>query len=307
MRKILTLLIFIFFAKFYTQQYVPLLQEGNKWYEYNEYYSDGLGEISLTSISIDGEETKNGIVYKKLISNLYSKCLNRYAYPTGCSLTGNPDVFYKLLRETVEERKVYYYDETTNSEVLLYDFSLNIGDEIPYNFPLSAANAEHDPNYIWIINNIIHNGKVFDKTISKTFTKNNSYPNSNNLYEGVGSNLGLLYPPGRPIFEGGNWLVCFENTASGKSCESSFLSSKEILNPEKISVVYSKNSNSFKVVGKSSEKFQATFYDFSGKLLATKMVKSNEDFYINTGSQHGVFIYKLTSSSGVFTGKIIVP
>ncbi len=304
MRKLLSFFILFFLAKSFAQEYVPLLQQGNKWYEYNEYYSDGLGEISLTSIFINGEEIKNGVVYKKLYSNLYSKCINRYAYPTACFSTGNADEFYKLIRENTAERKVYFYDEATNSDVLLYDFSLNVGDLLPLNFPFRENNSSYNPDDMVTVSQIVKNGKVFNQSVPNTYLTQEGIAK---IYEGIGSNTGLFYIPGKPIFEGGNVLNCFETLASGKSCESNFLSLKENSAPNEFVLVYLKDHHSFKVIGKSSEKLSVQFYDFSGKLLETKNVISNVDFQTNTIFKGAVFMYKVTSSSSKFTGKILIP
>lgn len=305
MKKYLSLILLLFLAFFYSQEYIPLLKEGNKWYEKKiEYNFDMASPLSKTYIFINGEETKNGIVYKKLFSNLYCYTWDSF-FP--CGATGNPDIFYKLLREDINERKVYFYDEATNSDVLLYDFSLSVGNQIPYNFPNYATNSENSPDFVWTINRIITGGKVFDRTISKTFNKDSYYPNSDNIFEGIGSNLGLLYPPGRPIFEGGNILECFESVASGKSCDSNFLSSKESLNLKTFDLIYLKNFNSYVITGKSSEKVLLQLFDFSGKLVQEKQVNSNERFQLNNVSKSNTYLYQLSSSKGNFAGKIIIP
>lgn len=309
MKKFLSFFILLFLAKFYSQEYVPLLKEGNKWYELNiDYKFDGPSPLSRTYIIINGEETKNGIVYKKLFSNLYCYTPDKF-FP--CSATGNGDEFYKLIRENAAERKVYYFNEATNSDVLLYDFSLKVGDLIPSDFPFYAQNSLGSPDSSLSVVKIIQNANVFDKVTPQTFFADdipyNNYEFSTKLYEGIGSNLGLLYRPGTKMFEGGHVLECFENTASGKSCNAVFLAAKEISIPKKFNLTYFKNNNSFKINGKSSEKFQLQLYDFSGKLLHTKNVISNVDFFIDHIGQKTTYIYKLTSSNSIITGKIIIP
>ncbi len=309
MGKILSFFVLFFAANLFSQQYVPLLQEGNKWYEINiDYFFDGASPLSKTYIVINGEETKNGIVYKRLFKNLYCYTPDKF-FP--CSPTGNSDEFYKLIRENDAERKVYFYDAVSNSDQLLYDFTLNIGDIIPWIFPFYAQNSAYNPNGDLIVVNIVQNGKAFDKSISKTFlADNNSYNNyefSTKIYEGIGSNVGLLYAPGRRMFEGGHFLECFENTASGKSCNSAFLSSKETSNSKNYTLIYSKSTNSFKIIGKSAEKFEIQFYDFSGKLLEAKTIKSNEVFQLMTNFKSGLYLYKMISKNGLFTGKIMIP
>jgi hypothetical protein len=312
--KLLFLFSILFSVIGFSQSYRPLLKEGNKWYEKHlEYHVGWPSPIYRSYIFINGEETKNGIVYKKLFSNLYCYASDVY---NPCVPTGNPDVFYKLLREDVNERKIYYYDEETDSDVLLYDFSLNEGDTHPSNFPFVLMHS----GYGDIIIDKIVQGTVFDIDV-KAFEVNrySFYNNSQTrIYEGIGSDAGLLYNPGfspplRPSLEPDldfdmHWLECFEDTESGKSCQSNFvLSLKE--NPVKsaFSLIRTTNRDVFKIIGKSQEKLQVQFYDFSGKLLETKNVNSNEDFYLNNISQNGIFLYKITSSNSIMTGKIVIP
>ena len=309
MKKYLSFFILSFLVKAYSQEYVPLLKEGNKWYELNiDYNFDSPSPLSKTYIVMNGEETKNGIVYKKLFSNLYCYTSDMFI---PCSATGNTDVFYKLIRENINEKKVYYYDELSNSDVLLYDFTLNIGDVIPANFPFYATNSNGNPSNILNVVKIVENGKVFEKMISKTFFADdlpyNNYESSTKIYGGIGSNLGLFYRPGRKIFEGGHVLDCFENAANGKSCDRNFLSSKENLLNLPFQLIRDKNSGRFKIFGKSNSKFLLKIYDFSGKLLAEKLVNSNENFYLNTISQSGIYMYNLTSPTEKYHGKIIIP
>ena len=309
MGKILSFFILFFAANLFSQQYVPLLQEGNKWYEIDiEYNFDLSSPLSKTYVIINGEETINGIVYKKLYKNLYCYTPDKF-FP--CDPTGNSDEFYKLVREDLGERKVYFYDDISNADILLYNFSLNVGDLIPWNFPFYAQNSNANPNGDLAVVNIVQNGKAFDKSISKTFlADNNSYNNyqfSTKIYEGIGSNIGLLYRPGQAMFEGGHFLQCFENTASGKSCDYAFLSSKESVQNLPFHLIRDKNKGSFKLVGKSNKNFELKFYDFSGKLLESKKVNSNEEFYLNNVFQSGTYIYNLTSATEYLNGKIVVP
>jgi hypothetical protein len=308
MKKYLRFFTLFFIAKFSAQDYVPLLQEGNKWYEYEQTYvgSYQVGERSY--IFINGEETKNGIVYKKIFYNLYCTAFFTSDY---CLPTGNADVFYKLMREDINERKVYYYDEDEDKDVLLYNFSLNVGDLIPLNFPFRGRFPADDYGAVPTVLNIFENGKAYGKTISKTFViledAANFAPGAK-IYEGIGSNIGLLYKPGYYLtFEGGHLLECFENTASGKSCDANFLGLKENTESKSFSLVYKKDKNNFQIVGKSSEKFQIIFYDYSGRLLESKYVTSNEDFYLNNITRKKMLLYKMLSSRITKTGKLILP
>ena len=277
-----------------SQNYKPLLQEGNKWYEHKEDYNWDLPSPQYyTYIFINGEETKNGILYKKLFSNMYCYSSDRY-FP--CTLTGNADQFYKLLRENISEKKVYYYDEVSNSDILLYDFSLNKGDIHPNNFPFSDVNSFITD---FTIDNINH-GVVFDRNI-KAFRIDDSH-----IYEGIGSNTGLLHKPGRTIFEGGNWLTCFEEANSGKSCNSIFTLGISEKNKESgFRVVYSRETKNLIIIGSSQKNYTIKFFDSSGKMIEHLLVKGNQNFKLKNSVKDQVVYYIILDGNNFENGKII--
>lgn len=294
MKKFLLLFASFFATELSSQEYVPLLKEGNKWYQTHiDYNFGGPSYITGFYYFINGEETKNGFVYKKLYSNTY--CYSSL-YPSPCFPVASSDFFFKLIRENVDEKKVYYYDEQSNSDVLLYDFSLNVGDDIPNSFPYHAVNTSNGTYKI----ESIDNGKVFNRNI-KSFS---NY--SLRIYEGIGSNTGLFSAPGSPIFEGGNWLDCFENATSGKSCDSKFLNINEISNKKAFTLAYSKELDQFKIFGKKGE-CNVKFYDASGKLLNDIIVKSGEYFTLKfVTSQNKILFYELTSSGITERGNLLL-
>lgn len=85
--------------------YVPMLQNGNTW-TYLSYRSiyPGLTKFETVSRSILGDTTIDNLTYSK--SN-FTKL---------------------LLREDTSSQKVFIFDPLSNTEELLYDFSLNVGD-----------------------------------------------------------------------------------------------------------------------------------------------------------------------------------
>ncbi len=296
MKKYLLLFASFFIKELSSQEYVPLLKEGNKWYQTNINYNFG-GPSSITGYYhfINGEETKNGFTYKKLYFNTY--CYSSL-YPSPCFPVESSDVFFKLIRENVDEKKIYYYDEQSNSDVLMYDFSLNIGDEIPNNLYLTNNNY-HDGNQV----KSIVNGKVFNRNV-KSFSIDDY--GSYNIYEGIGSNTGLFYKPGGRMFEGGNWLTCFEDISSGKSCDSEFLNTKEVAKKKAFTLAYSKESDSFKIFGKNGE-CNVKFYDASGKLLNDLKLNIGEYFSLKSmTSQNKVLYYELTSSGITERGSLLL-
>lgn len=294
MKKTLLLFASFFATQLSSQEYVPLLKEGNKWHQTTVNYNfGGPSTIHGFYYFINGEETKNGFVYKKLYSKTH--CFSSL-YPSPCFPIESSEFFFKLIRENVDEKKVYYYDEQSNSDFLLYDFSLKVGDDIPNNFPYHAVNTTYDTYKITSIDN----GKVFNRNV-KSFS---DY--SLRIYEGIGSNTGLFSAPGSPIFEGGNWLSCFEDATSEKSCDSQFLNIKDISKRKAFTLAYSKELDQFKIFGKKGDCI-VKFYDASGKLLNEVLVKSGEYFTIKyVTSQNKILFYELTSSGITERGNLLL-
>ncbi len=111
MKKLLLIVFVLVYYQSYSQSYIPMLQEGNKW-SVDVYY--GLippcdpkpCEYTVTpQLSLGEIETIEGIEYVRVISDGDNTC---------------------LLRE--DSGFVYRYDEVNKIEKLLFDFTLELGD-----------------------------------------------------------------------------------------------------------------------------------------------------------------------------------
>lgn len=114
------LIILLSFHQSYCQKYHPILKDSSTWYVLHE----GWG-YTTESNCIKGEDTINEVVYKK------------YGYVD----FGNINA---LVREDTIERKVYKW--ICGSEILLYDFSMKIGDSIFYK---SFSNCNYITDVGW--------------------------------------------------------------------------------------------------------------------------------------------------------------
>ena len=106
-------------------EYVPLVQEGVEWgyYQYNPVHPENNGFIRL---QFEGDTLLDGKTYKKL-----------YMYK-GCDFTSDRSTLVDFMRE--ENKTVYskkerkdnddIYGEDVEEEIVLYDFSLNVGDSL---------------------------------------------------------------------------------------------------------------------------------------------------------------------------------
>jgi len=302
MKKNLFILLLFAFFNVFSQAYTPLLKEGNKWWvSRSEGFCDSCNpSAAFWYIFINGETTVNGTVYKKIYSNLY---FFNPITPTGPSqgapgyYTNYPDAFECLMREDVLTRKVYFLDANSNTEKLIYDFSVNIGDDVDVNW-------RWFPNTETITINEIVYGSVFGKENVKTF-KLDYYKN---IYEGIGSRSGLFCPPADLSFELATFkLGCFEDT-SGKSCDSEFvpLATSENSTEQNLTLYYSKVNNDFKVLGNPSQEYKITFYESTGRLVEEVSAKGKQSFSVKNVIKNKILFYTITSQGKSWKGKIMI-
>ncbi len=145
MKKLYTfILVCMFSSSLCAQGYFPMLDStSNTWTfvanmvpvrmqqqaavcDYN--YSPFTSEIYTVNDSVIGSET-----YKVL----YLKDAN----------SGLPDCIYGYIREDTALKKIYFVDNFLSSPVLLYDFSLQVGDSISINFVSQLGSYFQDGTY----------------------------------------------------------------------------------------------------------------------------------------------------------------
>lgn len=279
----------VFTNLIFSQQYKPLLVDGNKWHV--SFY-DGRPDISCINISqstsyiykISGDSIVNGKTYKKITFDF-----TKYPYIRGCgSFQNEKNNFAALLREDINEKKVYRNINGTINENVLYDFSLNTGNEIPITgYDFDNFNTTNVDKVLF--------GSIFGKYFSLI--------NTGYLFEGIGSSNGLLEFPGQRPFEFGHWLECFE-TSSGIVCNG-FLANSEIsINPSNPKLYFSKTDKSLKIILPENKIVKVDFYDSAGQLIKQISTKSNQSFYLDRNFK-GILFYKITDDK-VYSGKLIL-
>ncbi|MEL7220372.1 MAG: T9SS type A sorting domain-containing protein [Bacteroidota bacterium] len=108
MRITLLFTIFLFLYSGAHAQYTPMLEDGSEWYYYF-FFESSCNEI----LSVQGDSLINGLVYKKIHNNL--PCIHDNV---------------TLLREDVETKQVFQRDSWNDTEVLIYDYSKEVGDTL---------------------------------------------------------------------------------------------------------------------------------------------------------------------------------
>ena len=192
MKKLYTLtaLISLSTAVLHAQNYVPLLDSTNVWH-----YAASPMVVRLEAptpaaspCSYPGYFGSTKIQYTThdtVIDSLTYKIVmeERDLNPNYCT--------FGYIREDTSLRKIFFLDNAGNPEILLYDFSLQLGDTFPVNF-LSPGYIYQSGNFI--LDSVVPFSAEFGTT--RLFCLNNHQFNSYTLYwaEGIGCLLNAFYP-----------------------------------------------------------------------------------------------------------------
>lgn len=181
-----------------TSIYHPIPTSGAIWREYFGGYEVNCTDyqISITGDTIIGDKQyqklqRFGVIYMAVppgnCLNYFSSVYNLYA---------------GAFRNDSIGKKVFYFPEGGTSEVLLYDFNLNLNDKLPETY---YYHYFMDTSFISQIDSVLIGNEYH-----KRFGVSNSY-NTNYVYlvEGIGSSFGLLSSLDAP-FEFGSMLMCFK-------------------------------------------------------------------------------------------------
>jgi hypothetical protein len=175
-----------------TQDYLPLLNENRVWSVMHEKHT------------LIGDTTINEITYKKLYFHNYIE-----------EFTPTDLQYLAALREDTIDKKVYFVWKGYEEEVLLYDFSLELGSEFEVYSPVFWQwGPEFYPaprDYSVIVTEVFFQEIAgINRLTLKLEATSNPYL-TEYWIEGLGSTQGLIYPgttgdlmPGRPYV----YLLC---------------------------------------------------------------------------------------------------
>ena len=290
----ITLISFSAFAQDY--QYIPLVKPGlqlwtrdNGLYEYNIYH--------FMRYALTEEDTIiNSITYKKL-----------YKF-TDIEFNLNTSEYNGGIRENSQKQVFYRGNRSYDNEILLYDFSLSVGDTFRMAVPLDTATFE-----IASIDTINYNGVPRRKFTIKLF----SYPIGGIIagiwIEGIGNYEGILDFPRN--YEVDNWSVtrCYIHNGDllysnyshgGNDCITPLMGIESIVEDNSITL-YPNPSNS--EINISSENIINSIEIFNsfGQRVYQSMVNSTEKVIDISSFANGVYILGVNTENGVIRKKII--
>ena len=283
--RLFTLLALLLMAggvKTQAQEYVPMIQEGNEWCTLEAIVcKDTEGHYNTLVNWLSGDTLINEVRYAKVMETLNGE--------------GTP-YQVALLRE--EDGKVW---ETYNgnSEILLYDFTANVGDSLVCGygdyFVLDSISIEQiggvDRKKFWF-------GLEYDFT---------GEPYAMETWiEGIGSDLGLLYC-GSYYFCGGYYrALCFHQDGEliwqNPEYDACVITSVEEINDKVISVYPNPAMETVTINGVEAAEVQV--YNALGQLVKT--VRNSNEVSLG-GLPQGVYMVRIADAENkVFTAKVAV-
>lgn len=276
------------------QSYIPILGNTNEWYVHMQ----GVGGSETTKYSIITDTIFNSIEYKVYRGDMIMDYTQNYVREDSI----NERVY---LRYSIDSIQTYI----DTSEILLYDFSMNVGDSINY---------KRQTDSIWCyVDSIVlvsTNAGYRNKYYLHYYDPLEYYTMNIEWIEGVGSLIEFNYPYVTDYFSL-NSLNCFfrngikiyqsDFSASLGDCNietsiNSYTNQIEIQlypNPaqENITIKATQNINQIEVI------------DYSGRIIRTITDINEPETIINiSGLKQGFYFVKCKINNKVFTEKIMI-
>ena len=308
-RKILLFFILCKFVYSITlaQNYIPFPDSGGVWKETyswqpSPFFYNGIGDTYL-----EGDTVFNDTVYHKIYN------LRRDVFCSDIIISG-PE-YDGALREDTINHKVYYRWSNYAGEKLLYDYTLQVGDTLPYEMGWFSP-------YFGVYVKSIDTITTFDGTNRRIWYLDHDMPFEGwpQIVEGIGCTSGLLGYI-EPYWEGWNELLCFsinndEVWRSWRdtcyvitdSCAS--VGIDEALHPKAKVVCYPNpvsNSTSvyFEIDQSNNFNNYLMVFDLYGKEISSHEFH-NSFFNIKSPASNGVYIVKIFTKNNYYICKLIV-
>lgn len=279
-----TLVLLISFMQGRAQDYKKIITE-DKYFDIGEYREGNFCEYAKADrYFFKGDTIIGNFVYKKL----YSYRIITYQSVPLCPPYAVDTVPYFsgiLMREDTVEQKIYRYNQG-DSEIMLFDFTLNVGDTM---MPKTGE---------WLIITSID-----DVVLSNGETRKKYNLDNGQFYmEGIGSSNGV-FSQSYSRFEYWTDLMCVKENNQplyGNICTSSFVGINE--NGKNTFTVYPNPSNSNLFINNSTYPIKVEVLDLSSKKLLNQII-TNEHSTININTlKPGAYLLKITDNDGNFIG-----
>ena len=289
MKKLLLALVLLFSIQSFSQEYIPMLQDGNKWGVVFCSWGE-CGGVRITEII--GEEAINGKVYKQLNSET---CLLR------------------------EENGIVYVLNDDLSEDVLLDFTLEVGDSFfPDDIRDNCLNMQISlPVEFRVVD--IQTATILGedrKVLYIDYFDNGSSLGFGEVWiEGIGSTLAI--GPGGWEFDNGQSVVCFTNngqnvlvfddmiTETEDPCIKTFglselVLDQIVLSPNPVSEI------STLTIPLEIPTAQFRLFDLNGKKLLVEHISEKNTTIDFSSLQGGMYFYQIYSENEVIATKKLI-
>lgn len=270
-------ILFLCFNTLEAQNYKPMLSENSEWYVYH-FFESSCNEI----FEIEDDSVVNEIVYKKIVADPFC---NWFA----SEIT--------LLREDIQEKRVYILLPNL-TEQILYDFNLNIGDDV------TIAENEYgsfDLTLDSITDNITNYPDIIIPDNSKVFYLNWA-SNSVIWIEGIGSISGPL----KPISGSGDDLMCHFNSLGEHDyndpglqisfCQGDVSNDIKEVKLKEVTIYPNPAKESIIISRKNTKKTQCDIYNISGLLIKSYSIESKETNLLINDLVSGLYLVRVDGS-----------
>ena len=289
-------------AKSQTLVYHPFPDSSAMWCDYRASNNSGCLSESKATYELNGQTIINGMVYNRL--RHYERY---YEYCTAYSDT-DTTTFY--IRQDVAVKKVWIYIPSTNSDTILYDFKLQVGDTLNQR-EYWAINFQ-SPDY-WIVSSI--DSILIDGNYRKQFHYSPTFAPTcfSSMIEGIGADHGLINLP-QNCFE--YWATLVKSYQNGillygdsspfnYACHDFTLDITEIKIIKTISICPNPVTNKLNVTTNNKELSEIILYDISSRKLVQK--KFTNTVSLNTEQlDKGIYIYEVRDRNGLCKkGKVV--
>lgn len=278
-----------------TSIYHPFPDSNATWCDYAASNNSGALSETYSTYELNGQATINGIVYNRLLHY---------------QITDFLDTNTLYIRQDAALKKVWIYIPGTNSDTILYDFNLQVGDTLNQR-EYWAMNFQ-SPDY-WIVSSID------SILINGSYRKQFHYSNTLNptcfasMIEGIGADHGLRFPPSScfeyyaalrafhqdgTILYGDSLYPCHDFN-SGVTEQNINKSSSVFPNPFHTSAQLEFNSG--------NDKTELIIYNSLGAPVASKNIISRTTSINRDGLPDGIYFYKIINQKGnLSSGKFVI-
>jgi hypothetical protein len=308
MRKLLLgfIIVFALKGKAQTNKYHPFPDSNAVWCDSMTWNS-----ASARSTTITGDTVISGKTYHKLVSN--SIYYEQGPFPGDVDyqyITSSNSSYSGAIRQDTMLRQVYLLSPSATNEIVLYDFSLHVGDTLG-NFSIVVGSTTSAT--ITTIDSVLI-GTSYRKrwVVNQSGAVLNGY-----IIEGIGSTSGLFdyltneEYPNAPI----DYLTCFSQNnkkyypyySTTGSCQQINISGiQQLANNNELNIYPNPNNGSFVIEPQNTlYNVHCTVYDVNGKLVLSQTINGKTS--IDAGSlNEGVYNISLQSNEGVVNKRLVI-